>query len=422
MKKSYLFLFAMLIISATLFIITNDIGASMVVLATAPVVAVTKKEDEDEEVTMTKEQMTSLIENAMSKFAEDKGLLSLVKKNTPEELQRAEQERNPAYLFSKTLSCLYNHDKEEMQRLGIRSAKTEMKTKTTASMTESGSVFVPDATLNEIYRLIPTYGQGMSLFTQLPMGKNVKLKIPYNATGVTVSWVGEKSAIGASAPSESSLDLEVKKLAGIACIPNELLADANINIGEYLLSLFAEAFGIEYDKQFFQGDGTVFKGLMYDVAGAFGSAVTVANAGAIDYDDVVDTVHGVDQNYTANAVWLMNRLTLGKLRKIKDDLGLPIFFPANSGMPATLLEYPIKLIEQAPATAIGGGKKTAFAVLGDPKKSFIGSKLDMNVTLLTEATVGDYNLAEMDMSAIRVISRVAFNRGLTKSMSAIIEA
>jgi hypothetical protein len=43
----------------------------------------------------------------------------------------------------------------------------------------------------------------------------------------------------------------------------------------------------------------------------------------------------------------------------------------------------------------------------------------MEVTLLSEATIDGTSLGQFDLSAIRVISRVAFNKGLTEKYSVI---
>ena len=50
----------------------------------------------------------------------------------------------------------------------------------------------------------------------------------------------------------------------------------------------------------------------------------------------------------------------------------------------------------------------ATALVGDASKVVIGIREDVQVKLLTEATVGGINLAEKDMVALRFKFRVAF--------------
>lgn len=420
MNKNILFAALFIIVFAVSIVIDPAFMTVSAVLATAPVVASVKRirEDgtEEEVLEMSKEQLNAMVEAAISRFSSDKGLLDLIKKNTPEEIAKAERERNPSYVFSKMLSCMLKNDKAGINEIRLKADPTPAQTEGTDS---EGGYFVPDVTSSEVLRLIPTFNQGMELFRKIPMGKAKKIKIPTAGTGVTVTWVDEKEAIPPSAGTFSDVTLEVKKLAGIAVMSNELIADANIDIGNYLLSLFAEAFGTELDRQFYQGTGTVFDGLCHDVKN-WGNIVNVSDLSQITFANVIDVVYGIDQNYLKNAVWQMHRLVLGKLRKLVDSTtGVPLFFPASQGMPATLLDFPIKIIEAMPTTKLND-KATAIAVLGNPLNSIIGTKTDMSMTLLKESVVGDYNLGTMDMSAIRVIMRIAFNKGIVKGNAGLV--
>jgi HK97 family phage major capsid protein len=83
-----------------------------------------------------------------------------------------------------------------------------------------------------------------------------------------------------------------------------------------------------------------------------------------------------------------------------------------------LLGFPVRLIENAPTlSSVTGGKP--FIVLGNLENSYIGDVQGMEVTLLSEATIDGTSLGQFDLSAIRVISRVAFNKGLTEKYSVI---
>jgi HK97 family phage major capsid protein len=77
----------------------------------------------------------------------------------------------------------------------------------------------------------------------------------------------------------------------------------------------------------------------------------------------------------------------------------------------------VQLIENAPTSAAATG--SIVMVLGNLENSYIGTKTEMSVKILEEASVGGTSLAENDLSAIRVIERVGFDAGLTSAYSVV---
>ncbi len=70
-------------------------------------------------------------------------------------------------------------------------------------------------------------------------------------------------------------------------------------------------------------------------------------AGTITGDGLIDLQHGLRSGYWNNAVWGMNRATLGRIRKLKatgtgDYLWQP---PLAAGQPSTLLGHPVVLLD-----------------------------------------------------------------------------
>lgn len=70
-------------------------------------------------------------------------------------------------------------------------------------------------------------------------------------------------------------------------------------------------------------------------------------AGSITGDGLIDLQHGLRSAYWQNAVWAMNRQTLGRIRKLKaagsgDYLWQP---PLSAGQPSTLLGHPVVIMD-----------------------------------------------------------------------------
>ena len=299
--------------------------------------------------------------------------------------------------------------------------KTEHEIKANDGLNETtdadGGYFVPAVTKAQILRLIPTFGQARNEMSVIPMGKTDTLNIPSKLTGVSVNWVNEASSITSSHPTFSYIQLVAKKLAGLTSMSNELLMDANVDIVNYVVSLFAEAIGAEEDAQFFAGTGSPMSGVFLGT-NTFGKEQFVADSDGFTYDNLKESIYGIDQNYIKGAKWYAHRTIVSKLRGILDQNDLPIFVDANAGGLPTLMGYPVKMIENCPTSAEDTAG-TPLLVLGNLKNSFIGSKMDVRIAFSDSATVDADSMFQYDLSAIRLITRVAFNKGLTGAYSAI---
>lgn len=302
-----------------------------------------------------------------------------------------------------------------------KAREVEAQIKSNDSLNETtdadGGYFVPAVTKAQILRLIPTYGQARNEMSVIPMGKTDTLNIPSKLTGVSVNWVNEASTITSSHPTFSYIQLVAKKLAGLTSMSNELLMDANVDIVNYVVSLFAEAIGAEEDAQFFAGTGSPMSGIFLGT-NTFGKEQFVADSDGFTYDNLRDAIYGIDQNYIKGAKWYAHRTIVSKLRGILDQNDLPLFVDANAGGLPTLMGYPVKMIENCPTSAATTAG-LPLLVLGNFKNSFIGSKMDVRIAFSDSATVDADSMFQYDLSAIRLITRVAFNKGLTGAYSAI---
>jgi HK97 family phage major capsid protein len=254
--------------------------------------------------------------------------------------------------------------------------------------------------------------------TIFPMAGN-ELLIPKENALPSWNWVNENASITSSKPTVQTITLTPKKGAAIVVISNELLKDANINIAGYVMGKIAQAKGTSEDAQFFAGTGSPFTGV-YDPSNTFGSVelTSTTSAGSLVYQDLLNTIAGIDQNFLTGAAWYFHRTILPVVAGLADDNNRPLLEPAFGDLPMRLLGFPVRLIENAPTlSSVTGGKP--FIVLGNLENSYIGDVQGMEVTLLSEATIDGTSLGQFDLSAIRVISRVAFNKGLTEKYSVI---
>lgn len=86
--------------------------------------------------------------------------------------------------------------------------------------------------------------------------------------------------------------------------------------------------------------------LQYVPVGAAGAFPTISGGGAdgaSDPDALVTIIHKLKPSYRTNARWMMNRATVGEVRKLKDANGQYLWSMGNiqAGQPQQLLGYPI---------------------------------------------------------------------------------
>ena len=83
-------------------------------------------------------------------------------------------------------------------------------------------------------------------------------------------------------------------------------------------------------------------------------------AGALTATDpaaaLIDLVYALRAPYRLGARWVMNRLTQGTIRKLKDGQGNYLWQPAfGAGAPPTLLSLPVTECDEMPDTDIAAG-------------------------------------------------------------------
>jgi HK97 family phage major capsid protein len=366
--------------------------------------------NEVEVVTINKNELQEAIADGMKAMVKELKLDEV--KSVPGVGNPDEAERDPAYMLHSLLCAVKKGKDSEIENV-YRKAADPM----TEGTGSDGGYLVPAVTQAAILELMPTFGQGRQFMSKIPMGKASVLNIPKESNLPSVNWVNENQAISSSKPTLGQLTLTAKKAAGIVVLSNELLEDANVDIGRYILHKFAQKFGTAEDLQFFKGTGSPFRGV-FDSTLTFGNTVTLSGQiDSITYEDLIDCVYGIDANYLNGAAWYMHRTVFANARKIKDTSGTPVFVPALGDAPAALLGFPVRLIENAPASNSAPG--SVVILLGNLENSFIGTKSEISVKILEEATVSGTSLAENDLSAVRVVERVAFSAGLTEAYSVI---
>jgi HK97 family phage major capsid protein len=160
------------------------------------------------------------------------------------------------------------------------------------------------------------------------------------------------------------------ELQAIPVYPRNLLDDAYFDLqGELALAL-TEAFGTQTNDAFWNGDGNGQpRGILsYPTAEQTGKtepalgtigfvktgSTTAFGAAGSEVDVFAHVISRLKTQYLPNARFFMDRISLSQVMLFKDDANRPIWQPSlQSGVPSTLLGYPVAVVEELAAGSSG---------------------------------------------------------------------
>jgi HK97 family phage major capsid protein len=190
-------------------------------------------------------------------------------------------------------------------------------------------------------------------------------KVPFATTGAATGWVGETAVRPqTNTPALAELSFPTMELYAMPAATQSILDDSAVDIDAWLAEEVRVAFAQQEGTAFVTGDGVNKpKGFLTypTVANASWSwgnlgFVTSGAAGAFpaanQADKLIDLVYAVKGTYRANGSFVMNRATLGTVRKMKDADGSYIWQPSgDAAQPSRLLGYPVVEAEDMPSIA-----------------------------------------------------------------------
>lgn len=241
--------------------------------------------------------------------------------------------------------------------------------------------------------------------------------MPVLAALPTAGWVTDDAsgdATGTKPTSKASWvgkNLVAEEMAVIVPIHENTLADSNFDIWGEVRPLVAQEFGRVLDAAVFFGTNKpatwTDPALVPGAIAAGNSTVEGTGDGtstdlAGDFNEAFGMVE--DDEFDVNAAFT-GRFLRRSLRGLRDDAGQPIYLDAlrSDGSTASIYGQDLFYVGNR-----SWDRTQAISLVGDRSKVVLGIREDVQVKLLTEATVGGINLAEKDMVALRFKFRVAY--------------
>ena len=188
---------------------------------------------------------------------------------------------------------------------------------------------------------------------------------PVDKDSAAASWIGEVSSRSdTDTPQLANFRVPLDEIYALPKVSQKLLDVAGIDVMAWLTSKVADAFAVKEGTGFHTGTGvgqprgilTYTTAATADASRTWGEFEHVVTGTSADFntttkaDCLIDVAHKLKSQYRAGAVWLMNRNTLAKVRKLKEATSDQyIWIPGlSAGQPDTMLGHEIHLDEDMP--------------------------------------------------------------------------
>lgn len=253
-------------------------------------------------------------------------------------------------------------------RGGVDAGLTDLAVKAamTVGSDPDGGYLVPHEMESVIDRVLGT----VSVLRSLAMVRSISAasyKKPVGLGGSTSGWVGETSSRSeTSTPTLSVLEFTPGEIYAEPRATQTLLDDASVSIEQWLADEVAIEFAEAEGDAFVNGDGiNKPKGLLSytkvaNASYAWGKTGFVVTGAAADFnatdpgDNIIDLVHALKSGYRQGGAFLMNDLTLAKVRKFQDGQGNYLWQPSfQVGEPSQLIGYAVHTDDNFPDVGAG---------------------------------------------------------------------
>lgn len=265
--------------------------------------------------------------------------------------------------------------------------------------------------INEIIKPATSQSAALSSFRTIRMTAGTA-SMPVLSALPTAGWVSESSTAKEGVKPTSKVTWSDKKLvaeeiAVIVPVHENLLADSRFNIWEEIRPLVSAEFARVLDSAVFHG---VNKPTSWSddalIPGAIKAGNAVPAGTGVDLAEDINLAFGLVENdeFDVNAAFT-GRFLRSELRGLRDKNQQPIYLDAlrSDGDTASIYGQPLYYVGNR-----AWDRSQALALVGDASRVVLAIREDMQVKLLDQATVGNINLAERDMVALRFKLRVAY--------------
>lgn len=257
---------------------------------------------------------------------------------------------------------------------------------------QGGFAVVPEVFASSFIQALDAQTVMRSICTVLPAVINAESLgvVSLDADLDDFDWTTEVKAATEDDLTYAKRELQPHPATKLIKISRKHLRAAAFNPEALVMQRLAYKAARTQDKGFVTGNG-VRKPLGVFTASSDGISTDqdVATAGAsLAADDIIDLVHQLGSGYLPRARFLLHRLWLGRIRKLKDTNGNYVWTPFDGpgraitdANPGLIMGHPYTLTEDAPTATTSG---SYICVFGDFSYYWIVDALTLTIQTLLE--------------------------------------
>ena len=242
---------------------------------------------------------------------------------------------------------------------------------------ETGGYLAPPEYVREIIKAVTEMSPIRSI-ARVRQTTQRSVQVPRRSAQFAAVWVAETATRSETTGLTYALEeIATHEASALVDISHADLEDTVFDMEAELTSEFAEQFAKAEGTAFVSGNAVgKAEGIMTngDV-----SEVVSGHASTILADGLVSLVHGLKSEYARNATFVLNRTTLGSVRKLKDTAGQYVFQAGMSlqgGLTNTILGHPYIEATDMPSE----GSNTYPVAFGDFRRGYmIVDRISMSV-------------------------------------------
>ncbi len=256
------------------------------------------------------------------------------------------------------------------------------------SDTQGGFVATPQQFVNQLIQFVDDALWIRQRATVITLTQGDSIGIPALTVDPSdADWTAE--IVPVSEDSQMSFgkrQMKVHPLAKRLRISNKLLRNSAIPIEKLIAERLAFKFAVPQEKAFMLGSGNGQPlGLFTpsDQGISVNRDVSTGNTTSnISFDGLIEAKYGLKSQYQAKAEWLMHRLAVKQVSKLKDSDGQYLWQPSTQqGQPSLILGNPLNMSEYVPNSFTAGAY---VGMIGDFSQYWILDTLNFQMQMLHE--------------------------------------
>ena len=282
------------------------------------------------------------------------------------------------------------------------------------SRTDAGAL-IPEEVSRDMIRRATDDSATLKLFRRIPVSRNQQ-RFPVLSALPTAYFVnGDTGLKQTTEVNWANKYLNIEEIAAIVPVPDNVVADAEINVWDEMMPYLVEAFYRTFDAAVFFGTNAPgsWPTNIASAATAAGNVITEGSTAAQGgfFGDVDKTIAKIEEDGYDPTGYVAARSARGLFRAARDTQGQKTDVGRVDGGLSNVDGLPIVYPMRGMFPTTSGSPRL---LVGDWSQFVVAVRQDITMKVFTEGVVTDnsgtilYNLMQQDMSAIRLTFRVGW--------------